>query len=659
MRDDQTYYITTPIYYVNGLPHIGHAYTTIAADVATRYMRQKGRFVRFLTGTDEHGQKVMEKATQRGMSPKAHCDDMVVHWKEMWSKLDIQYDHFIRTTDPHHMQGVSQVLTRLWGEDLIYKAEYTGWYSVREEIFVTEKEVESGAWKKEDLQQITETNYFFRMSRFQAQLIEAIQERPDFIQPASRRNEVLGFLRKPLEDLCISRPKSRMSWGIELPFDRDYVTYVWFDALLNYLTGVGYPDHETLVWEKWWPASYHLVGKDILTTHAVYWSTMLLALGLPLPQTLYAHGWWKSADGEKMSKSLGNTIDVGLLADAFGVDASRFFFLREIAFGADGGFSYQGFLTRYNADLANDLGNMVHRGLSMTQNWFESKVPARGALTDAEVELEALATRGGAAYDEAMEGLQFHRALDSTWELVRAANKYIDTAAPWALNKQGNTERLATVLRTVLEIAALVAAMLLPFMPSKATELLSKLGETPARAAARLNGALAAGAVTLDALPEGQALTLGEPLFPRYREMPEAIAALFTAAAPEPPPAKPEKSKKKAKAVAEPPTEIAYDDFAKVALRTGVVRAAARHPSADRLLVLQVDIGEEKPRQIVAGIATRFKPEELVGRAVVVVANLAPVDLRGVQSQGMLLAAGGAEVLDLVRADAPPGEVVR
>ncbi|MBN2799466.1 MAG: methionine--tRNA ligase [Deltaproteobacteria bacterium] len=657
MRDDRTFYITTPIYYVNGLPHIGHAYTTIAADVASRYMRLKGHRVRFLTGTDEHGQKVMEKATARGMSPKEHCDDMVVHWKAMWEKLDIRYDHFIRTTDPSHMSAVQSVLTRLWDEGLIYKAEYTGWYSVREEIFVTDKDVESGAWDKADLQQITESNYFFRMGSYQRQLIDAIEARPDFIQPSSRRNEVLGFLRKDLDDLCISRPKARMSWGIELPFDPDFVTYVWFDALLNYLTGVGYPDGD---WETWWPASYHLVGKDILTTHSVYWSTMLMALGLPLAGTLYAHGWWKSADGEKMSKSLGNTIDVGLLADEFGVDATRFFFLREIGFGADGTFSYQGFMTRYNADLANDLGNMVHRGLSMTSNWLGGVVPPRTGAGPDEAALDALATQTLQAFDEAMGGLQFHKALEALWELVKAGNKYIDTQAPWALNKAGDTQRLTTVLRAVLEIAYLAATLLQPFMPSKAAELLEKLGRTEDQAVARCCEAVEAGAVTLNALPEGGAITVGEALFPRFREMPERVAALFATeeAVVKAPKVKEPKKKKTPKAPA-PPAEISYEDFAKVALKVGEVKAAERHPSADRLLVLQVDIGEEKPRQIVAGIAAKFAPQALIGRRVVVVANLAPAQLRGVESQGMLLAAGGAEVIDLVGVDAPVGEPVR
>ena len=655
MRDDQTFYITTPIYYVNGLPHIGHAYTTIAADTVSRYMRLRGYRVRFVTGTDEHGQKVLEKAGERGMAPKEHCDDMVTHWRAMWDKLNISYDHFIRTTDAEHIRTVQTVLGRLFDEGLIYKDEYTGWYSVRDEIFVTEKDVEAGLYDKADLQQITEANYFFRMSRYQERLIEAIESRPGFIRPTSRRNEVLGFLRRPLGDLCISRPKSRMSWGIELPFDADYVTYVWFDALLNYLSAVGYHNELGLDWQQWWPASYHLVGKDILTTHSVYWSTMLMAMGVPLVDTLYAHGWWKSSDGEKMSKSLGNTIDIALLADEFGVDATRYFFLREIAFGADGGFSYKGFQTRYNADLANDLGNMAHRGLSMTRNWLGSRVPER-VTTEAELELDALATSVVAGYDAAMRDLQFHQALESLWKLVKATNKYIDTQAPWALNKRGDTERLGTVLRMVLEVSHLAGALLQPVMPTKAAELLAALGSDGASATAWCCAALESGSVTLDALEVGAEVHLGDPLFPRMKQLPPGIAALF---ADEAPATKPKKKKAKSKRPPMPEDAIEIDDFAKVRLRAGRVLTAGRHPDADRLLVLGVDVGEAEPRTIVAGIADRFEPEALVGRQVVVVVNLAPRKMRGIWSNGMLLAAGDEVVVDLVGVAAEPGEVIR
>jgi methionyl-tRNA synthetase len=648
------FYITTPIYYVNGLPHIGHAYTTIAADAITRWHRLKGREVFFLTGTDEHGQKVLEKARERGMTPIQHCDDMVVHWKAMFEKLGIQYSRFIRTTDADHVSAVQAVLQTLWDGGHIYRSTYEGWYHVADEIFVTEKDIEEGRYQRSDLQRISEANYFFRMSAWQEQLIQHIEKNPDYIQPVSRKNEVLGFLRKPLGDLCISRPKARMSWGIEIPFDAEYVTYVWFDALLNYLTGIGYRPGGGDEFRKWWPVDYHLIGKDILTTHAVYWSTMLLAMGVELPTTLFAHGWWTNAEGEKLSKSKGNAIDIGLLADEFGVDAARYFFLREITFGVDGQFSYDGFLTRYNADLANDLGNLGHRGLSMTKNWLGGVVPGPDASTAADQELRRIGAKAVVAFDDAMNKLQFNRALEGLWDLVRAGNKYIDTEQPWGLNKKGDTVRLATVKRHVLEACYVAATLLLPILPHKAPELLRRLGRTEDDARAFLPRLLAEareGELSFSGLATGAPIDVSDPLFPRFRELPPKIAALFEAPAGVVPAPEPPKS--------EPTDAITYDDFAKVKLRAGKIVAAERHPKADKLLVLTVDVGEPKPRTIVAGIAGKFSPDQVVGRSVVVVVNLAPASLRGVTSEGMLLAAGGKDVIDLVSVDAAPGEIIR
>jgi methionyl-tRNA synthetase len=665
-----TFYITTPIYYVNGNPHIGHAYTTIAADTVAEYMRMTGRRVRFLTGTDEHGQKVLEAANKRGLAPQAHCDDMVVKWKAMMERLQIRYDRFIRTTDKDHEAVVQAVLQKLWDVGEIYKDTYTGWYSTSAERFWTEKDLVDGKCPDtgQPVQEITETNYFFRMGKYGDQLMAHIEANPDCVQPDSRRNEVIGFLRKGLGDLCISRPKSRMGWGIEMPFDADYVTYVWFDALLNYLTGAGYhPDVPAEDWADWWPVDAHLIGKDILTTHAVYWTTMLMAMGVPLPDTIYAHGWWVAGDGQKMSKSLGNTIEVDLLVECFGIDATRYFFLREIAFGADGTFSYDGFLSRYNVDLANDLGNLAHRGLSMTTKWLGGVVPPNPASTDSETALRDLADETVRTFDAQMKGLQFHKALEAVSALVGAGNKYVDTQQPWALNRDGHTERLQTVKRHVLEVCYVAATLLLPVMPNKSAELLGKLGRTVEDAKQYLVTMLGTeGALALDGLAEGAAVTLGEPLFPRFREMPAPIAALFAVDEDAPPAEKPlskrqqKKLKRKQKAAPPaPPERIEFADFAKVALKVGKVLAAEAHPDATKLLVLKVDIGEPEPRQIVAGIRSKFTPDEVVGRTVVVVANLAPAMLRGVESQGMLLAAGATEVLDLVGVDASPGEVVR
>lgn len=653
-----TFSITTPIYYLNGTPHIGHAYTTIAADAQARWHRLCGRRVRFLTGTDEHGQKVLEAAQKRGLSPKEHCDDLVVIWKSMMERFSISYDRFIRTTDPDHEALVQRALQILFDRGEIYRDEYRGWYLIKDEVFVTEKEREeriaSGELFESDFRMFEESNYFFRMSKYQRQLLEALQVRPDIVLPDNRRNEVLGFLSKPLGDLCISRPKSRMSWGIELPFDKDYVCYVWFDALLNYLTGNDQAIDQAD--STFWPATYQLLGKDILTTHAVYWTTMLMALGVSLPQHLYAHGWWVSGDGQKMSKSRGNVIDVNLLAEGFGVDPTRIFLLREIRFGADGQFTYKGFLERYNADLANDLGNLLHRALSMTERWLSGAVPARSTP---DPELLAKARALHAAFVPSFEALQLKEALDALFDWVRGGNKFVDTKAPWALNKAGQTDALRSVMRDTLEICAMAAVLLMPVMPEKAPEILSRLGVPDPEAAAR--AAIARwreGEGFLSLLTDGAPVRAGDPLFPRKDELPPAIAELFS----EPPAQEPPVSETKTESAAAPLPDlpwIEYEDFAKVQLRIGRVLEASAHPNADKLVVMKVDIGEARPRNICAGIKAVFAPETLVGRTVVVVANLKPRMLRGVPSEGMILAAGGEIVTDLVSANAKPGDTVR
>lgn len=642
-----TFYITTPIYYLNGLPHIGHAYTTIVADAAARWQRLKGREVRFMTGTDEHGQKVLEAAEALGLSPQAHTDQLVQRWKATFERLNIQHDRFIRTTDADHVALVTEVLRQLHERGEIYRGDYEGWYLVKDEVFVTDKEREeriaSGELAEDHFRRITESNYFFRMSNHRQALLDHIEANPDFIQPENRRNEVLGFLRKDLGDLCISRPRSRMSWGIELPFDPDFVCYVWVDALLNYLTGTGFQANGDEAYLKWWPVDYHLIGKDILTTHAVYWTTMLFALGVQQPQHIFAHGWWVSNDGAKMSKSTGNVIDVGLLCDAFGVDAARYFFLREIRFGADGGFSYDGFLSRYNTDLANDLGNLAHRALSMTTKWIGAAVPPRAAP---DTSLRTIAANAIAAFDRHMGALQPKEALEALWELVRAGNKHVEDSEPWALNKRGESEALAAVMRDVLEICAVAGLLLQPVMPDKAAELLRKVGlGTPGDHLS----ALLSGDRVLDLLEPGAALEIGDPLFPRFREMPEAIASLFA----------PEETVDEADIPLPDLEWIEYPDFAKLLLKVGVVLQASDHPNADKLLVMKVDVGEARPRTICAGIKATFSPEELVGRTVVVVANLKPRKLRGIPSEGMILAAGGEIVTDLVTAKASPGDTVR
>jgi methionyl-tRNA synthetase len=651
------FYVTTPIYYVNDVPHLGHAYTTVAADTVARWRRLAGDDVMFLTGTDEHGQKVQRAAEKRGVTPKRHADETHVRFKQLWERLGIRYDHFLRTTDPSHERFVQARLQDLHDRGELYAADYSGWYSTQAERFWTEQELVDGKCPDTGgaVEWLTEQNWFFKMSAYQDRLLAHLAAHPDCIQPELRRNEVLGYLKKPLADLCISRPKARLPWGIPLPFAPDYVTYVWFDALTNYLSALEGGR------EAYWPADYHLIGKDILTFHTVYWFSMLFAMGYAPPTRVYTHGWWL-VEGQKMSKSLGNVVNPHLLVDAYGADAVRYFLLREIPFGGDGNFAHQAFLVRYNADLANDLGNLAHRALSMTEKWLGGVVPAKGPAAGGDAALQALADATVATFDRELSALQFREALTALWELVGAGNKYIDAEAPWTLNKNGDTARLATVLRNALEVCRVAGSLLTCVMPEKSAELLAKLGAgAPDRAA------------SLDRLVVGEPVRAGDPLFPRLLELPsaisEALAAAKAAVAAEPPPEK--KPKKKPEAPKEEPsvsTEtpapagpalIEFDDFAKVALRVGQVVSAERHPNADKLLVLKVDVGEAEPRQILAGIAAYHAPETLVGKKIVVCVNLKPRKMRGLESQGMVLAAGDAAALLAPLGDVPPGTEIR
>jgi len=654
------FYITTPLYYVNAKPHLGHAYTTAAADVMARWHRMKGDDVFFLTGTDEHGQKVMEAAAKRGMSPKAHADDMVAPFKLLWERLDVTHDDFIRTTEPRHTSVVQAVLQKLYDSGDIYPDDYEGWYSTAAERFWTEKDLVDGKCPDtgQDVEWITERNYFFRMSKYADQLRQWIADHPDFVQPEGRRNEVLGYLRGEVSDLCISRPKARLSWGIEIPFDTEYVTYVWFDALLNYITALGYhPDPAKQTDPKMdtmWPSNVQLVGKDILTTHAVYWSTMLFALDLHPTQKLFAHGWW-TVEGRKMSKSLGNVVDPIMLIDTYGADPVRYFLLKEIPFGGDGDFSHDAFMGRFNADLANDFGNLAHRSLSMITKWLGGKIPALDAPTARDEALAALARETLATYTAQIEAQAFSQAFETLWTLVRAGNKYIDSEEPWRLNREGQTERLNGVMRRAIEVIRIASVLISPVMPTKSREMLASMGVDTLRFESL---------DSFDGLTAGASFTLADPVFPRMQELPPAIQALRAAALSEPEaPKKPRKKKKSKKTEPAPsaPGIITFADFQKVQLRAGRVLSAGKHPKADRLLVLSVDIGEDSPRQIVAGIATKYQPDELVGKTVVAVANLDPKPLRGVESQGMLLAAGAKDVLALVTLteDVAPGTVVR
>ncbi len=647
-----TFYVTTPIYYVNDVPHIGHAYTTIAADVLARFYRLSGREVFFLTGSDEHGQKVQQAAAKAGVDPQTHCDRLMPKFKDLWSQLHISYSGFIRTTDSRHQTIVQRYLQVLFDKGLIYQAEYTGWYCTFDERFWTEKDVQTGLCPdcRRPVEQVSERNYFFRMSRFQDRLKEHIQTNPAFIQPDSRRNEVLGFLQKPLEDLSISRPKSRLSWGIELPFDHDCVAYVWFDALINYLSALEYVSAIPNA-SKFWPATIHLVGKDILTTHAVYWSTILMGLELPLPQSIFAHGWW-TVEGEKMSKSRGNVVDPYAMVEQFGADAFRYFLLREVPFGQDGDFSVAAFGSRYNAELANDLGNLLSRTLTMLGNFSNHSVPEPDFQqeTDLDRQLQHAASAIFPSIDAHLRHLEFNRALETIWGLVQSANQYIDKTAPWLLAKDPeNTTRLQTVLFHLTEVLRFLTFAVYPFMPETAETMKTRLGLSADFSILLLRDFPRWGKYSYS----GQT-SKGTALFPRKDIVPSNSQTSPQPATPiypstrnmEPSPNTPSQP-----SINQPPTSdlqhIGIEDFQKVHLKVAKVLAAERVPKSTKLLKLQVDIGTEQ-RQIVAGIGKKYSPEEMIGRTIVVVANLKPAKLMGIESQGMVLAAGDTEVLELL-----------
>ncbi len=506
---EQPFYITTPIYYVNDEPHIGHAYTTILADVLTRYAALRGLDTFFLTGTDEHGQKVQDAAEERGISPQAHANEMVVRFKNAWDHLHVAYDDFIRTTQPRHRHVVSTILQDLWDRKEIYRGEYEGWYCVPCERFWTEKDLVDGQCPdcSRPVEQIVEENYFFRMSAYQTWLVDYINAHPTFIQPESRRNEVLGYLRQPLGDLCISRPTHRLSWGIPLPFDPDYVTYVWFDALINYVTGVDYlVDEERFA--RLWPNAMHLIGKDILITHCVYWPTMLHAIGLSQPKTIFAHGWWVS-QGDKMSKSRGNVVKPLDMAEIYGVDAFRYFLMRNMTLGRDADFSEESVRSRYQGDLSNDLGNLLHRLVNMLGRYCGGQIPQIGTLTADDALLRERCLTIIPQVLAQVEAWSLNDALAQVMNVVGAVNRYLEQTAPWALAKEGQTERVATILYTATETLRLTAILLYPVMPERMAELWRRLGWQPS---APLRENLGWGA-----LQPGTQVIAGPPLFPRDR----------------------------------------------------------------------------------------------------------------------------------------------
>lgn len=657
------FYITTPIYYVNDVPHIGHAYTTIAADVMARFKRLQGYDVFFLTGTDEHGQKIERKAQSMGRQPKEYVDAIAAKFAKLWNELDITYDRFIRTTDADHEKTVQYIFNRLYEQGDIYKGEYAGWYCTPDETFWLESQLVDGKCPEcgRPVEWVKEESYFFRLSKYAEPLLKHIEANPDFILPESRRREMVRFIEQGLEDLCVSR--TTFSWGIPVPFDPKHVVYVWFDALINYVTGVGYPGHDPEKFAKYWPADVHLIGKEITRFHTIIWPAVLMALGLPLPKTVFAHGWW-TVEGQKMSKSLGNVIDPADYAKEFGVDSLRYFLLREVPFGLDGDFSRSAFVYRLNSELANDYGNLLSRATAMINKFLGGRVPEPGDAEPIDLELKELHARVMREYARFMDRLEFSSALTALFTLIGRANKYIDEVAPWDLAKNPATRsRLGTVMYNLVEVLRTATIAISPFMPEIPAKVWSQLGFD-----GRPEDAGWQAALTWGLTPAGLEVRRGDPVFPRIdvkaalakqdgaeagRGAGQAAGGSFAPAADGKKADATSKGSAAGEASAPGPSGgragaadgeglISIEDFAKVQLKVARVLTAEKVQGSDKLLRLEVDLGGES-RQIVAGIAKYYDPEALVGKSIVVVANLKPAKLRGIVSEGMLLAASTAD----------------
>ncbi len=634
------FYITTPIYYVNSKPHLGHAYTTIIADVAARFHSLSDADTFFLTGTDEHGDKIVRAATEQNITPQSYADMISSLFKSLWPELNIRNNAFIRTTDPSHIAVVRQILQKIFDSGDIYFSEYEGLYCFDCERFYSPRELEDGKCpdheKKPEI--IKETNYFFKMSRYQDWLINHIKDNPGFIRPERYKNEVLAFLREPLDDLCISRPKTRLEWGITLPFDKDYVTYVWFDALINYISALGYPDGDRF--KKYWPVAQHIVAKDILKPHGIYWPIMLKAAGIPIYRHLNVHGYW-NIDQSKMSKSLGNVVDPLQLKDKYGVDAFRFFLMRDMVFGRDSNFNETALIERINADLANDLGNLFSRVITMTHKYFFGYVPSTDSETEQEMApgLQQYARSAVEKYIDAMGAFEFHKGLAAIWEFINHSNKYIDHTTPWNLAKEPSKKKLlAYVIYNLLEGLRIISGLIWPIMPMTAIKMQEHLGmgsvDHSHLPLLNYNQLL-----SWKELPAGVQIKPTIALFPRIevkKDTPQSSK-------------NPKKQLSVEKLKTKPP--IDHELFSKIDLRVATVLAAKKVPKSKKLLQLKVDCGEK--RSVIAGIAASYTPDDLIGKQIILVANLKPAKIMGHLSQGMLIAAIDGDISTVAAPDQP------